>query len=526
MLDSYREHDLTKITPKVKRNFKVRPLRLLEEKLLLRGELDGTNSELQKKAWGRNLSNILPKEYEFGFQDESNTITVIMGPTGDGKSTCCRTLVLFNVALIENSLNLLAHKYLSFSTSETFRIISKMNKGDILFQDENPILSGEGAKTIKDAVYNVQANVRANLNNFFFASPSEKGYKNVCHVLLETFGKNPKDWGGLNRVKVYSAKSELPLGYAIIPRLIDSDFEEAYNLRKKKHIKQIMGSGGRTSVIYDLDQLIKDAKILISKAFQLKENFPQIPLNKKCLQVTMAGVDIPGSTHYQGKVILMAELLLTKKPKFEDRLGDEKIHVEIDINKNVSLFENFIQSMHNFILDNMSQSSRSEHDIPLQCANIYRHWINQERPSTIVDLLDEKLPQITVERRLKRLNEFFSLDNGRITEQVGHFYEEVFCSFHSSVGRNVKQGSFEPGDFDAMVDGIVYSLKCYHNKKDQVIKIYYDDISKKEKLLAFTHPKFQLGISLLNPFWLTELNKVVDIRKFEQEKALVFRKPN
>ena len=134
------------------------------------------------------------------------------------------------------------------------------------------------------------------------------------------------------------------------------------------------------------------------------------------------------------------------------------------------------------------------------CALLYP-WVIQGTPGThIASLYPEMGSERTMQRRIADLLEF--LHSPETARVIGlEVFEPWFRSRMRDLGHSVTSSeSTARGGVDAVVDGVVHSLKCYHQNRN-TISIPPTEISADEFEAA--QLKGYLRLVVMNPFWGT-----------------------
>lgn len=296
--ETHRETE--KETPLLLEKMSVRPLRRVYLQLKTELRFRGSSDWNFARALYRNLSKTLKLELDYALQDESNSVIVIHGPMGGGKSTVALSIAN-HVVFIAKEKFPTSRLWITWSNDETVRIIEKVQPGDVILQDEIVRQGGEDSLTIKNQLLNISETIRKAQISFIYVSPVLKGMENCCNFVLYTLEKDRKK--GRNRVIVHDGEELKPLGYAWIPKLNDPELEAKYETLKDSYIREVQEQRGFSFVKIDQERLEKDLERLWKAT--LKE-FEELPFNrwKKGYLSTVVRLEgIPGSKNYLNHLV-------------------------------------------------------------------------------------------------------------------------------------------------------------------------------------------------------------------------------
>lgn len=167
---------------------------------------------------------------------------------------------------------------------------------------------------------------------------------------------------------------------------------------------------------------------------------------------------------------------------------------------------------------------------PEECAQLYSYWLERD-PDTgqrrksfpqIKRELDLATSERQLSRRMVALEEFLAIPD--IYRQVGELYEQFFVARAQANGYEATLGGGNTDLPDAIVDGQVYSLKCFHNSKERKrISVPITEIGQQELAWAREHGQ-PVKVVLLNPFWGGEVVVDRDPDKIATRSKIVFER--
>ena len=111
-----------------------------------------------------------------------------------------------------------------------------------------------------------------------------------------------------------------------------------------------------------------------------------------------------------------------------------------------------------------------------------------------------------------------------IYRQIGELHEQYFLAREKAIGHEVQGLVGSSPGYDAIVNGQVYSLKCFLNERDKQIAIPVDEIAQAEIHWAKKHNKGKIIVVLMNPFWGKEIHKTVYVSQLKKRKNIIFRR--
>ena len=155
------------------------------------------------------------------------------------------------------------------------------------------------------------------------------------------------------------------------------------------------------------------------------------------------------------------------------------------------------------------------------CALLYPWVIQGKTGPQIMAMYPQKFSERTLYRRISDLIEF--IHSGEAARDIGlEIFEPWFRSTMRARGHHVASSeSTARGGIDAMVDGVVHSLKCYHQNRNTVT-IPLTEISADE--LRAAELKGRLVLVLLNPFWGTNPRyKELTLEELQQLASITMR---
>ena len=155
------------------------------------------------------------------------------------------------------------------------------------------------------------------------------------------------------------------------------------------------------------------------------------------------------------------------------------------------------------------------------CALLYPWVIQGKTGPQIMAMYPQMASERTIYRRISELIEF--LHSGEAARDIGlEIFEPWFRSTMRARGHHVASSeSTARGGIDAMVDGVVHSLKCYHQSRN-TITIPLTEISADE--LRAAELKGRLVLVLLNPFWGTNPRyKELTLEELQQLASITMR---
>jgi len=251
-----------------------------------------------KRALKNNISKIVWKRFEQTATKKMNVIMTVFGPPGTGKS-----IAGLSLACILQYMYLKQGKpskiYICFSDWEVNDILKKANPGDIILQDERPVIHGAGSRITLDSINNIRKAVRAKQINYIGITPNEM-QDLVVNLKFETLGYNEET--GLSRMLVRGGRNNTILGICYIKKGIPEDLLKKYEDMKMKNIDDLLEAGGMVAMDgkKEAEKLLEDTERVLR---YIKENKIPIDTKKKNVSseirpfVSLAGIDSPSAQY-------------------------------------------------------------------------------------------------------------------------------------------------------------------------------------------------------------------------------------
>jgi hypothetical protein len=154
------------------------------------------------------------------------------GPTGSGKSSCMIALMHWTKPLPEGRLT----EHLAFDVHELPRKLSGIAAGHGVLLDELVATAGEGARTARMMLENLEDTMRASERDLYVASPG-KSEHSTMQVELECIA-----WHPTRRFSVFLCWVEgIPLGVAAIPWCNEQQYAEYAPWKQDKVQRSLAG---------------------------------------------------------------------------------------------------------------------------------------------------------------------------------------------------------------------------------------------------------------------------------------------
>lgn len=334
------EKSLEEHSGKMKDKFWTRPFLRFENDLIIEEEKYNKKMRTEGKLWrkDRDLTKLLLREIVEAYEHRLNTILLLDGLPGMGKTEAGKSLAKFCVDKAKKyNPNALIHW--NFGFQETVKNSDVYKEYDVIEQDEEQRSQGMDANSVKKAITDLQEIAfRENKNTYIVSKTNAMMVRSVAHIILESFAGMYES--RISLLKVYSAKSGLPLGIVKVPLLKTDDIDYQNHLKREKKFKAaVRRSKGYTSTLVDEDRISQDKIKLFRKIFK---KYPLEYSDLSAYQKRMIiryGLEklkndtflsqISGSEKYQTLVMRVVwDTILEFKDLYKDELELQKIEIK------------------------------------------------------------------------------------------------------------------------------------------------------------------------------------------------------
>jgi hypothetical protein len=256
-----------------------------------------------------------------------NLIITLFGPPGTGKSYIGLTFACMIQFCYLKLKKMYPKKYghlqskihLCFSDWEVNEALKVATPGDIVVQDERPVIHGQGSRITMDSINNIRKAVRAKQINYIGITPTEM-HDVVVNMKFETLGYNEET--GVNQMIVRGGRNNTVLGVAHFKKFILPELMEEYDKKKMDQIDDLLEAGGAvTSQQKEGEMLRKDSKIVLKYIRDNKIKLPDNPNKAKSELrplIFSAGISSPSQHYIRDLVNYCAILLRMNALSFDD----------------------------------------------------------------------------------------------------------------------------------------------------------------------------------------------------------------
>jgi len=299
---------------------------------------------------------------------------------------------------------------------------------------------------------------------------------------------------------------------------IDIEIKEQFDLVRHRYLDVLQGDGvekrGIICVFFTIQTIFNidleyrrnsTAMILKSLSIDRRYNHELAPYAGKEGLKLLSTIERRVLQEYDQSAKSLSTIKITTQQdrpgKFKSRLPTRDVFRDVEPPPEASESRVFTYDVAGGFVENVQRLIRSR--MPghgEDCVLLYP-WVIQGTPGThISSLYPEMGSDRTVQRRIADLLEF--LHSPETARVIGlEVFEPWFRSRMRDLGHSVtSSGSTARGGVDAVVDGVVHSLKCYHQNRN-TISIPPTEISADEYEAAGL--KGFLRLVVMNPFWGT-----------------------
>lgn len=299
----------------------------------------------------KNMTSVYKKEIRYIIHRDKNTVNLIGGPQGGGKSRLGIGLLKNYEDIRLEEMNQIVHHHFTFSPSQLQSLFPKVDDGDFIQSDEWPRMSGANARVILDKLANLIDQLRATHKCVNICTPEIVDVEGLSNLFVP-FGhykkfyetKDPNDmisralWYHCDELKT-SKKRFVLMGVIYIDMSKTEDIWQEYLKYKMENIKRLEknrgGSGvGREHYIF-LEAL--GGELL---EFALSQGWPEKPKNpskkkllKYILQMGLTGLTKRDESVLQDIVVDTYKDQRRKEEQEEEEEEDSDLKFEFDLSK-------------------------------------------------------------------------------------------------------------------------------------------------------------------------------------------------
>lgn len=272
-------------------------------------------SKKKRRVRYYNAIPLLIEALEYGFDEESYNVVMVVGPSGHGKSRVALLLAQWMVDYIEKAKGIIPEVIFTRNMAETQFAFPAAAKHDVVLQDESPTLSGMGSKTFAANMGNLLETMRAAEVNIIYCCPFEIEELKSQQVIIEVYGRDKKKRKTLTYI--YDPE-RIMLGYGeikILPE--DNELERKYGIFKKAMVAKLKASGGAMSGHMPAQKIEEDIRLVqmaIKSQFRGKD-FTKLPIK---VYEGVASLYVDGNVAHQDGIAWAA------KEKFKDEKRGEE----------------------------------------------------------------------------------------------------------------------------------------------------------------------------------------------------------
>ena len=207
-----------------------------------------------------NATHLLIEGLEYGFDEESYNIVMVVGPSGHGKSRVALLLAQWMQDYIYEKNGTEPEVIFTRNMVETQFAFPAAAKHDIILQDESPTLAGGGAKTFAANMGNLLESMRAAEVNIVYCCPFYIEELKSHQIIFEVYGRDKKR--RVTKGYVYDPE-RIMLGYGIIKILPeDNELEKRYKFFKLEMVARMKASAGAVSGHMPEEKIAADTRLI------------------------------------------------------------------------------------------------------------------------------------------------------------------------------------------------------------------------------------------------------------------------
>lgn len=269
-----------------KKGYWMRPLVLLEESLIAEEEIYKTTLRTVGRSLTRNITPVFFQDIAEAYLNNQNFSAGSYAIAGFGKTTIMLALSVHCQMLYKKIFNLKKPPKIltSIGRNDTLEAIKNLEEGNILFEDEDPFVSGIESKVSQQSLINIQEIVmRFQRVTYLTASVSAKQgmRKNLFNCYLYPIAR--KKGERMTLCRVFSGLTLMPLGYIEVKLLPPKHpIQVKHNKKEKEYKLAILKNKGYESVKLDPKELEIYAKDLLELTLKTRElEFDRLTIDLK-----------------------------------------------------------------------------------------------------------------------------------------------------------------------------------------------------------------------------------------------------
>lgn len=221
-----------------------------------------------------NQTDVLIHDTTVPIKYGANVILGITGYTRSGKSELVETIVLELKKANKKYKSRDVKLYLCWTQADFYLTLKNLNKGDIVWRDEDPRTLGKGSNTERWAVNNVLHTIAKRENVFIFVDPKEIKI-DICDLYLESAGMNFKT--RTNRFMILDDERRY-FGHVLVKLHNVNEFRNWYEKEKDAFVSDISDKAGKIRAAEDnieieqeaLDEDLRDKLELLDRIYKSK----------------------------------------------------------------------------------------------------------------------------------------------------------------------------------------------------------------------------------------------------------------
>lgn len=178
----------------------------------------------------------------------------VIGYTRAGKSEAVQLFVLIIKEINKKYRNRDVELYLCWTPSDFYLSLKKLKKGDIVWNDERPKVTGKGRLIQTWDIDNVLHSIAKRENVFIFVTPKLKHIKiDICDLYLETAGMNFET--RTNRFMIMDDEQRY-FGHVYLKLHNEEEFREWYEEEKDTFIEDITEKAGKVRAVIGKERAV------------------------------------------------------------------------------------------------------------------------------------------------------------------------------------------------------------------------------------------------------------------------------